>query len=111
MGLKRGVVPGHDSSLTQIRQRMLNPQQPLTLPDEEVPRSGVIVTRSWQYARWVDGSTHVWIGHRKEPGRGEGSSGLRLTLLPQSSRSSLLDRSIRLRAKRENSMRTISAGK
>lgn len=81
MGLKRGVVPGHDASLTQVRGRILTPQQPLTLPDEEVPRSGVKITRSWQYARWVDGSTHVWIGRRKDPGRGEGSSGLRFDSL------------------------------
>jgi hypothetical protein len=79
MALKRGVVPGH--APTQVRGRILTSEQPLTLPDEEVPRSGVIVTRSWQYARWVDGSTHVWVGRRKEPGRGEGSSGLRFDSL------------------------------
>jgi hypothetical protein len=45
--------------------------------DEEVPRAGARVTRNWQYARWIDGSRHLWIGTRKEPGRGEGSSGLR----------------------------------
>jgi hypothetical protein len=50
---------------------------PLLLYDEEVPRAGARVTGSYQHARWIDGSTHVWRGRRKEPGRGEGASGLR----------------------------------
>lgn len=28
------------------------------------------------YARWIDGTTHLWIGRPKNPGQGEGSSGL-----------------------------------
>jgi hypothetical protein len=44
--------------------------------EEEVPREGVRVTRNYQYTRWFDGSTHLWIGRRKQIGRGEGSSGL-----------------------------------
>jgi hypothetical protein len=49
--------------------------------DEEVPREGARVTRAYQYARWVDGSTHLWSGRRKQPGRGEGSSGLQFDIL------------------------------
>ena len=44
--------------------------------DEEVPREGVRVTRRYQYARWMGGSTLLWGGFKKETGRGEGSSGL-----------------------------------
>ena len=33
--------------------------------------------RHYQYARWIDGSTFLWLGRRKSTGRGEGSSGLR----------------------------------
>ena len=44
--------------------------------EEEVPRAGVIVTRSFQRARWFDGKVYTWIGRRKETGRGEGASGL-----------------------------------
>jgi hypothetical protein len=47
------------------------------LREEEVPREGARVTRGYQLARWVDGSTHLWLGRRKQVGRGEGSSGLR----------------------------------
>jgi hypothetical protein len=53
----------------------------LTINEEEVPRAGARVTRAWQYARWSDGSTHLWVGRRKQVGRGEGSSGLRFDTL------------------------------
>lgn len=56
---------------------LLEPAAPLTLHEEEVPRSGVRVERAWQHARWVDGSVHVWQQRRKRRGRGERSSGLR----------------------------------
>jgi hypothetical protein len=56
--------------------RILNAEARLELQEEEVPRGGARVTRAYQYARWIDGSTHLWIGRRKQPGRGEGSSGL-----------------------------------
>jgi hypothetical protein len=47
------------------------------LHEEEVPRAGVAVARSRQFARWHDGSLHAWTARRKRPGGGEGSSGLR----------------------------------
>jgi hypothetical protein len=53
----------------------------LILNEEEVPRAGLNVTRSYQYTRWVDGGVHVWIGRRKSTGRGEGSSGLRFDIV------------------------------
>lgn len=46
------------------------------LHEEEVPRAGVIVTRTFQRARWFDGKVHTWLGRKKETGRGEGASGL-----------------------------------
>lgn len=57
--------------------RLLEPWHALLLFEEEVPREGGHVTRAWQSARWVDGSTAVWMARRKHVGRGEGSSGLR----------------------------------
>jgi hypothetical protein len=50
---------------------------PLDIFEEEIPREGARVTRSFQYARWFDGSSLLWIGRRKTVGRGEGSGGLR----------------------------------
>lgn len=55
----------------------------LLVAEEEVPRDGVVLTRSYQLARTEDGRTIVWIGRRKRAGRGEGKSGLRFdTALP-----------------------------
>ena len=72
-----------DGSPMPIRPkgRILEPDRALSLFEEEVPRAGVRITRAYQYARWIDGSTHLWIARRKQPGRGEGSSGLRFDIV------------------------------
>jgi hypothetical protein len=76
--LLRGGIP---------RGRILEPDRtpaganPFRIHEEEVPRAGARVTREYQYARWIDGSTHLWVGRRKRAGRGEGSSGLRFDVL------------------------------
>jgi hypothetical protein len=75
--LRRGVIPGPDGILSEAKGKLLSAGTPLAIHDEEVTRAGARVTRAWQYARWTDGSGHLWIGARKEPGRGEGSSDLR----------------------------------
>ena len=49
---------------------------PYFLFEEEVPRAGIRVTRTYQRTRWRNGRTMVWLGVKKETGRGEGSSGL-----------------------------------
>jgi phosphoribosylformylglycinamidine (FGAM) synthase-like amidotransferase family enzyme len=61
--------------------RKANRRQVVTIPETYRRWWAARVTRSFQYARWVDGSTHVWMGRRKQPGRGEGSSGLRFDTL------------------------------
>ena len=77
--LRRGAVAG--ASPPVAVGRVLEPEREwLDIRDEEVPREGTRVTRGYRYARWSDGSTHVWIGRRRHPGRGEGSSGLRFDL-------------------------------
>lgn len=52
------------------------PQSPYFVEEEEVPRTGVYVERSWQRARWIGGRTFIWVGRRKTAGRGEGWSQL-----------------------------------
>ena len=83
--LKRGAVLNTDGLPEPVHAlgRILNPDpgRPLELHEEEVPREGVRVTRNYQYVRWFDGSTHLWIGRRKQIGRGEGSSGLGFDLV------------------------------
>jgi hypothetical protein len=44
--------------------------------EEEVPRSGITVSQSFQRTRWTNGEVFVWLGMKKETGKGEGSSGL-----------------------------------
>ncbi|MCS6319857.1 MAG: hypothetical protein H8K05_19235 [Nitrospira sp.] len=78
--LKRGALPafgeGGIQGVQRPKGRLLGPHRELLLYEVEVPREGARVTRTYQYARWIDGSTHLWIGRRKGPDRGEGSSGL-----------------------------------
>lgn len=52
------------------------PAAPYFLHEEEVPRAGIRVTQRFQRTRWRDGRAWVWLGVRKQTGRGEGSSGL-----------------------------------
>jgi hypothetical protein len=52
------------------------PKAPYFVHEEEVPRAGVRVTQGFQRTRWRDGRAWVWLGVRKQTGRGEGSSGL-----------------------------------
>ncbi len=63
------------------RGTLLQPTQPMTVFEEEVPRSGAIVERSWQFARTLDGGYVRWLQRSKRNGRGERSSGLRWDIL------------------------------
>jgi hypothetical protein len=81
--LKRGATLETDGSLAPVHAlgRILESDHELSLFEEEAPREGVRVTRSYQFTRWIDGSSHIWVGRRKGVGRGEGSSGLQFDLL------------------------------
>jgi hypothetical protein len=57
--------------------RPVEDEAPLRLEEEEVPREGAVVDRTFQYTRWLGGTSYLWLGRRKRVGRGEGSSGLR----------------------------------
>lgn len=58
-----------------------NVWSPYYVHEEEVPRSGAILSRTWQRARLHDGRVALWLGRRKQNGRGEGNSGLRFDYL------------------------------
>ena len=81
--LRRGAVLKTDGRVAPVSAlgRILEPGNELSLFEEEVPREGVRVTRSYQFTRWIDGSSHFWVGRRKGVGRGEGSSGLKFDSL------------------------------
>jgi len=74
--LERGEIVHGDGTVYPPLGRLLEPGQPLTLFEEELPRSGLRVIRSWQLARQSDGRTTTWLGRRSRPGRGESRSGL-----------------------------------
>ncbi len=52
------------------------PSAPYYIHEEEVPRSGVQLTQSWQRCRWHNGEIITWLGRKKKIGKGEGSNGL-----------------------------------
>jgi len=70
--LKRGAVLS-----TEGAPQPVHALGSILIRPREVPREGAYVTRSYQWARWIDGSSHLWVGRRKGVGRGEGSSNLR----------------------------------
>jgi len=76
--LQRGrMLRRLDTTEPDFEGQILTPGRPLSLFEEEVPRNGARVTRTYQQTRWLDGSTHLWVGRSKQSGQGEGSSGLR----------------------------------
>jgi hypothetical protein len=84
--LERGKVLRLDGtwSFIEAQGRILKPSEGSDgdgIFEEEIPREGIRVTRSYQFTRWHDGSTHLWLGRRKRVGSGEGSSGLRFDTL------------------------------
>jgi hypothetical protein len=59
------------------------PQPTYFINEEEVPRAGRIVVRTFQRTRWIDGRVVLWLGRRTLTGRGEGSSGLAFDVLEE----------------------------
>jgi hypothetical protein len=78
------ILEGDPDTPRKVRPRTLLVREGLDraepiaykLHEEEIPRAGVQVTQSFQRTRWRDGRAWVWLGVRKQTGRGEGSSGL-----------------------------------
>jgi hypothetical protein len=81
--LQRAQMPDFESGggikpngiiLTEVKDKYF-------INEEEVPYSGAIVKRTFQRTRWLNGKTYLWLGRRKETGRGQGSSGLRFDII------------------------------
>lgn len=49
--------------------------------EEEVPKSGIIVTTNFQRTRWYNGKVVTWLGREKTNGKGVGGSNLRFDYL------------------------------
>ena len=80
-------IPGQSRSVRLQRARLSAGERPIQgviidepspyfVNEEEVPRSGRLITRGFQRCRWTDGRVVVWLGRRSRTGRGEGASGL-----------------------------------
>lgn len=54
---------------------------PYYIEEEEVPKSGTIITQRWQRARWMDGRLYTWLSRSRQTGRGGGYSGLQFDQL------------------------------
>ncbi|MFD4319139.1 hypothetical protein [Streptomyces sp. NPDC058548] len=80
--LRRGQIPRFAADGTRLPQvkaagRILEPEvKRVSFRDEEIPRSGVTVTRVPVVARGEDGRVFQWVGRRVRAGRGEASSAL-----------------------------------
>lgn len=88
---RAAVLDIEGGSRRSVRSRAAllgDPDEPMLMPEEEVPDEGAVARRSFQAARGPDGRLHVWLTHRKSVGRGEGSSGLRFDTLVPPGRSS-----------------------
>jgi hypothetical protein len=72
------LPPGKVEPQTSLLRRGLDerPRAAYFVHEEEVPRAGTHVSLAFQRARGSDGAALVWLGVRKETGRGEGSSQL-----------------------------------
>jgi hypothetical protein len=75
---RRGAPQGR---ILEPERDQVSPAAPLRIEEGEVTRAGARVTRAYQYTRWTNGATYLWIGRRKGAGRGEGASGLRFDVL------------------------------
>jgi IPT/TIG domain len=80
-GILRQIGPDGKQHDTHAEGRILTAANPLVLYEEEAPREPIEVTRSYQYGRWSDGTSHLWIGRSKQPGPSESSSGLRFDVV------------------------------
>jgi hypothetical protein len=80
--------PERIAPLTTLLREGLDQMTPLPyfIHEEEILRSGIVVTQQFQRTRWTGGQVYTWYGARKITGRGEGSSGLAFDqILPQAS--------------------------
>ena len=71
---QRGRMPGAKPPFGMLLKEQ---PAPYFINEEEIPRSGVIVSSSFQRTRWMHGKTFLWKGRYKEAGKGEGWSNLK----------------------------------
>jgi hypothetical protein len=70
---QRAAMPGAKGALGEILTEVTAPYY---IREEEIPRSGILLSRNFTRTRWVNGKTYLWIGRTKDTGTGEGWSNL-----------------------------------
>ncbi|MEL6986656.1 MAG: hypothetical protein AAGK97_02410 [Bacteroidota bacterium] len=71
--LQRARMPQGDPA----QSKLLTEHQPTFLIEEqEIGKAGIIVKRNFQRTRWLNGKTLLWMGRKKQTGRGEGNAKL-----------------------------------
>ena len=71
---QRAAMPGAKGALGRI---ISETPAPYYVNEEEIPRSGILVSRNFNRTRWINGKTFLWIGRSKDAGTGEGWSNLK----------------------------------
>lgn len=71
---------GDRDTIDPISKVLAEPKE-LLIFEEEIPHGGITVSRGYQLSRWVDGSSHLWIGRKKYSGRIVPSNGLNFDFL------------------------------
>lgn len=75
------TIPDFSNDILPRTNLLKAPLSPYFIHEEEVPKAGRVITATWQRARWFGGKVLVWYGHKKEVGRGGGTSGLKFDQL------------------------------
>jgi hypothetical protein len=75
---QRGTMPATGGAPPRRRGTILQevPAE-FFIAEEEVPVSGLVISRRVQRTRWYDGRTYLWIGRARETGWGGANSHLR----------------------------------
>jgi len=67
--LRRGRIAS-DGDEHPAKGRILEPEHPFVMREEEIPVGGIRVSRRYQAARGADGKVNVWVGRHKAPSGG-----------------------------------------
>ncbi|MBK7828402.1 hypothetical protein [Nannocystis sp.] len=70
MALQRARLP-HWTVIDGPQGTLLTATTPLVIPEEEIPATGIVLTRTWQRTRGTNGEVLLWQGREKRPGTGE----------------------------------------
>ena len=70
---QRATMPGAKGAVGEIISEV---PAPYYIREEEIPRSGILISRNFTRTRWLNGKTYLWIGRTKTSGTGEGWSNL-----------------------------------